>query len=158
MRQTPRISCTYHLVPNRLFSVRFGFLARLRGERLQFGEAMFEPCAVARRFGNGGAGGDEFFLRGAPRRMCSRHRAGVGARIGVEQGAMPGGREQAAVVVLAVDFDQMAADFAQQRRRTGLVVEEGAAAAIALQRTEERVTGREGGSTCISRWWPYNIK
>src|SRR3546814_10584662 len=88
MRQTPRISCTYHLVPNRLFSVRFGFLARLRGERLQFGEAMFEPFAVARRFGNGGAGGDEFFLRGAPRRMCSRHRAGVGARIGVEHGGM----------------------------------------------------------------------
>src|SRR3546814_10302172 len=51
---------------------------------------------------------------------------------------MPGGREQAAVVVLAVDFDQMAADFAQQRRRTGLVVEEGAAAAIGLQRAADQ--------------------
>src|SRR3546814_6069209 len=65
--------------------------------------------------------------------MCRRDGAGVGARISVEQGAMPGGREQAAVVVLAVDFDQMAADLAQQRRRTGLVIEEGAAAAVGLQ-------------------------
>src|SRR3546814_18925992 len=64
--------------------------------------------------------------------MCRRDGAGVGARISVEQGAMPGGREQAAVVVLAVDFDQMAADLAQQRRRTGLVIEEGAAAAVGL--------------------------
>src|SRR3546814_1732230 len=72
----------------------FGLLARLRGQRLQFGEAMFEPFAVACRFGDGGARGGKLFLGGAPRRICCCHGAGVGARISVEQGAMPGGCEQ----------------------------------------------------------------
>src|SRR3546814_20734863 len=91
---------------------------------------MFEPFAVACRFEDGGARGGKLFLGRAPRRICCCHGAGVGARISVEQGAMPGGCEQPAIVVLAVDFDEMAADSAQQRRRTGLAPEEGAAAAI----------------------------
>src|SRR3546814_9680974 len=73
------------------------------------------------------------------------HRAGVDARIGVEQRAMPRRREQAAVVVLAVDLDQMAADLAQQRSRAGLIVQKGAAAAIGLQHAadQQRLTGFE---------------
>ena len=37
-------------------------------------------------------------------------------RGGVEQRPVPRGRQQAAIVVLAVNFDEVAADFAQQRR------------------------------------------
>src|SRR3546814_17313679 len=75
----------------------FGILPGLRRKRPQFGHAMLEPFAVALGFGDGGAGGREFFLGGPPRRMCRRDGAGVGARITGEQGAMPGGREPAAV-------------------------------------------------------------
>ena len=71
------------------------------------------------------------------------HGAGIRACIGVEQGAVARGREQAAIVVLAVDFDQIPPNLAQQRRRTGLVIEEGTAAAIRLQRPadQQRLAG-----------------
>ena len=45
---------------------------------------------------------------------------------------MPRGRQQAAIVMLPVNFNEIAADFAQQRRRTGLIVQKGAAAAVGL--------------------------
>src|SRR3546814_16948430 len=54
------------------------------------------------------------------------------AAIGVEQGAVAAWVEQAAIVMLAVDFDQRAAEVAQQGGRTGLIVDEGAAAAVGL--------------------------
>lgn len=85
----------------------FDFLARLWGEPVQFGDAMFEPFAVARRLAHRRLRRREPRLGGAPRRMRLSHRRGVDARIGVEQRAMPGGREQAAIVVLTVNLDQM---------------------------------------------------
>src|SRR3546814_13899931 len=98
IRRPPRSTRTDTLFP---YTTLFrSLLARLRGQRLQFGEAMFEPFAVACRFGDGGARGGKLFLGGAPRRICCCHGAGVGARISVEQGAMPGGCEQPAIVAI----------------------------------------------------------
>ena len=40
--------------------------------------------------------------------------------------------------MLAVNFDEMPADFAQQRRRTGLVAQKRATAAIGLERAADK--------------------
>ncbi len=49
---------------------------------------------------------------------------------GVEGGAMGGDIDKGPVVVLPVDFDDLAADLLQQRRRNRLIIDEGAGAAI----------------------------
>ncbi len=66
--------------------------------------------------------------------MGGGDRAGPQPAERIQQGAMPARIEQAPLVMLAVDLDQARADVAQQRRRAGLVIEKGAAAAVGLER------------------------
>ncbi|KAK0348634.1 hypothetical protein LTR94_036419, partial [Friedmanniomyces endolithicus] len=74
----------------------------------------------------------------APGGMSGGDRLRLATAIGVEQGAMATGVEQAAIVMLAVDLDQRTAQIAQQRGGTGLVVDEGAAAAVGLDRAADQ--------------------
>ena len=116
----------------------FGLLARLRGECYEFRNAMFEPFAIALSLAHRRAGCGKPGFGRAPRSVALRHRARVGARIGIEQRAVPRRRKQAAVVMLAMNLHQLYADLAQQRRRTGLVVEKCAAAAVGFQRPADQ--------------------
>src|SRR3546814_6398944 len=57
---------------------------------------------------------------------------GVDSAERVEQRAMPTRVEQPAIVVLAVDLDELRAKLTQQPRRGGRIVDESAAAAVGL--------------------------
>ena len=68
---------------------------------------------------------------------AARHAAAVDAAEAVEQGAMALGVEQAAIVMLAVDFDQPRAGLAQRARGHRHAAGEGAAAAVGLERAAQ---------------------
>ena len=115
-----------------------GFLAGFGREFRQFGDGMVEIIAVARSIGHGIARLRQIGRGGAPGGMSDSDRLRLAAAIGVKQRAVAAGIEQAAIVMLAVDFDQRAAQIAQQRGGTGLVVDEGAAATIGLHRAADQ--------------------
>ncbi len=95
---------------------------------------MLEPLAVA--FGGGSAGTGLAKLGFDPRhfRPRIRHRARVELAERVEQIAVALGVEQAAVVVLAVDLDRQRPEIAEQASGRCGAGDEGAAAAVALER------------------------
>jgi hypothetical protein len=93
---------------------------------------MFQPFAVALLRVEVGAGGCQRILRLAKGAVGARSNPDVDPRETVEQRAVAGSGEQPAIIVLAVDLDQMRAEFAQQRGRGGGAVDEGTAAAIRL--------------------------
>ena len=74
--------------------------------------------------------------RAAAHSPCSSgHRLGIAVQAAepVQQGAMGGGVEQAAIVLLAMHFQQQAAQVLQQAHAHRLVIDEGAAAPVAGQ-------------------------
>ena len=76
-------------------------------------------------------------------RRSHRRRLGVEAAEGVEKRAVHMRIDHGAVIMLAVDLDQRRAELAQERDRDRLVVDEGAAAAIAaLDAAEDEVALR----------------
>jgi hypothetical protein len=110
----------------------FGLLARPGVERGQFGDGMVEPFAVAlpgleRRRGVGQSN-----LSRPPRGIGRARRRNFARQSAerIEQVAMPARIEQAAIVMLAVDFDEAAAKLAEQRDRHRLVVDESAPRAV----------------------------
>ena len=111
-----------------------GLLALLGREPLDFLERMFEPFAVA--LGGGGLGPRLRQFAFDPRhfRPRPRNRARIELAERIEQVAVALGVEQAAVVVLAVDLDRQRAEVAEQARGRRAAGDEGAAAAIALER------------------------
>ena len=96
---------------------------------------MIQPLAIA-------LVGREFracVRRRRPRRPCrlptvtGRQQMVTKARKLIQQRPMPLGAEQPAFIMLAMNFNQRGAQFAQQRRRNRLIVHESPAAAIGLQ-------------------------
>ena len=109
-----------------------GLLAVLRRELLQFVGGVAQIIGLARgalhagamllqRAGRGAAGFPQRFQRGDVLLEPGK---------GIEQAAMGGGIDQRALVVLAVDLDQRAADRLQGLHADRLVVDEGAGAAV----------------------------
>ena len=84
-------------------------------------------------------------------RPAARDGAAVDAAEAVEQGAVALGVEQAAIVVLAVDFDQPRARFAQRARGHRHPAGEGAAAAVGLQRAAQQQRLARFGARCPGR-------
>ncbi len=125
-----------------------GELFFLVGLWRQRGQLVHRRAQVA---GFGLGGGDarlergDGLIGGAPGGVEGADLAGGFAQAveGVEQGAVGAGFDQGAVIVLAVDLDQRAADLAEQRGGDRLVVDEGAAAAIgALHTAQDQVALR----------------
>jgi len=114
-------------------------VARFGGEGLKLGDAVFEPFAVLAVGFKAGEGGGVVGFGSAP--------GGPGAADGGERGieaaetvqkcSVAAGGEQAALVILAMDFDKEGGDIAQQGDADRLIVDEGAAAAIGLERALE---------------------
>ncbi|PAV71633.1 hypothetical protein WR25_05608 [Diploscapter pachys] len=93
---------------------------------------MFQPFAIARGRLDLGLRRGELCLRVSQTYPGARGIARIDASERIEQRAMPAWIEQAAIVVLAVDFDQHRRHLAQQRNACGLVVDERATAAVGL--------------------------
>src|SRR3546814_20658142 len=77
----------------------------------------------------------------------------------VQQSPMPARIQQAAIVVLAMNFDQICANFSEQRSRAGLIVDKGPNASINTQckaedqrRSEVLRGGTESVGQCRARW------
>src|SRR5205085_10224307 len=118
-------------------------LAFLRSEAGDLLGGMFEPFAVAGGGGGLGLLARQFGFDLSDRRPGVGNGASVELAERIEQGAMAFGVEQAAVIVLAVDLDREAADFAEQAGGDGGGANERAAAAVALQRPadDQRLAG-----------------
>src|SRR3546814_16642793 len=82
-------------------------------------------------------------------RRCDGCRIAFAER--VQQSPMPARIQQAAIVVLAMNFDQICDNFQEQRSRAGLIVDKGHNAS--LNRSEARSVGEAGVSKSSSRWW-----
>jgi hypothetical protein len=134
-----------------------GFFAGLGGEAAQFLDGMVEPFAIACSILQIGARRFQRILGRTPGGMRGRDRGDVEPAEGVEQCAMAARIDQPAIVMLAMDLDKHPAQFAQGGGGRRLVVDEGAAAAIGLDRAadHQRLAGlmlqpilleqREGG-------------
>ena len=110
----------------------FLFLALDRCKRAQLGNRMLKKIAIALGIVERGARRDQRRL-GAPHfGVCGGKRAQVNARKTIEQRAMPARIDQAAIIMLAVNLDELAANLAQQRCRHRLIVDPRAAPAIGL--------------------------
>src|SRR4051812_45251663 len=118
-------------------------LAFLRSEAGDLLGGMCEPFAVAGGGGGLGLLARQFGFDLSDRRPGVGNGASVELAERIEQGAMAFGVEQAAVIVLAVDLDREAADFAEQAGGDGGGANERAAAAVALQRPadDQRLAG-----------------
>ena len=113
----------------------FFLLAWLHVQRVQFGHGMLQPLAIT-------LVSSQFRARASRRRprrprrlptVTSRQQMVTKTRKLIQQRPMPLRAQQPAFVMLAVDFHQCRAQFAQQRRRNRLIVHERPAAAIGLQ-------------------------
>ena len=111
-----------------------GFLPRFGRGRLQLGDRMVQPFAVARGILKISARLGQRIFGSTPAGMRDRRRGGVDPPERIEQGAMAPRVQQAAIVMLAMNLNQGRAQGAQQPRRGGLIVDEGAAAAIGADR------------------------
>ena len=107
-------------------------LARRGGEAGQLIDRMIEPLAVARGIFEIAARRLERLFGRAPGAVRGGDAGDVEPAEAVEQGAVAARIDQPAIVMLAVDLDQPPAQFAQKSGRGGLVVDEGAAAAVGL--------------------------
>ena len=110
----------------------FGFFARFGVKRRQFGDGVLDPFAVAIRVVLCAPGGGKRGFGIAPFLPGGSDRHAVDAGEGVQQGAVPPRVEQAAIVMLAVDFHQRRAQFSKQRGGRRLIVDKAAAAAVAF--------------------------
>ena len=122
------------LLHRRAFARERLLLARLRREAGQFGDGMGKIVPLPGRAVERFARRRQPALRLLPGRMCRAHRAGIEPAERIEQVHVPARIEQAALIMLAVDLHQPGAHVPQQCRRAGLIVEEGAAPAVRLQR------------------------
>ena len=111
------------------------FLARFGRERLQFGHGMLQPVTVGLSRGDLRSRRVQCAFRSAQPIPGPRRVVGVDPPETVEQRAMSGRRQQPAIVMLAVDFDEVPSQLAQQRGRGRLIVDEGAAAPVRLDQT-----------------------
>ena len=121
-----------------------GLLAILRRERLQFVGSMAQIV----RFALGALHAGAVLLKRAVGRaarlpqLLQRRDIFLQAGKGIEQAPMRGGIDQRALVMLAVNLDQRAADRFQRLHRDRLVVDEGAGAAIGeLHAAQDHFTG-----------------
>ena len=118
------------------------FLARLRFERSQFGEMREQQVLV----GLGGLDREpclgQRILGAAPAGPCRPQLRAVDTGKAIEQRAVAARVDQTAIVVLAVQFDEEARDFAQQADADRLVVDEGLALAVGpeLAAHDQRLT------------------
>jgi hypothetical protein len=110
------------------------FLAFLRVQFAQFGDGVAQPFLLALRGGDHLARIGQALGRGAPGAPGFRGggAAGFQRTEGIEQRAVAGRVRQAHLVVLALHLDQRRTQAAQQRDANGLVVDEGAGAAVRL--------------------------
>ena len=113
-------------------------LARLDPQRIDLANREIEPFAIAIRLGERLPSFGQLGLERAS--LCPRRfdRARIELAERVEQGAVALGVEQAAIVVLAVNFDRRPGNVAQQRGRNRGAPSKGAAAAIGLERSPEQ--------------------
>ncbi len=115
------------------------FLARFGGEGLELGQMMAQQILFL------AAGGDlpRRLVLGLPRRTPAAPGSGQGGAAArlvgqrVEDQAVVGGVEQAALLELALDFDEAVAELAQQADARRLVVDKGAPAAVAAQQAAQ---------------------
>ena len=114
-------------------------LARLRGEARQLVDRVAQELLVAARGIELVARGLLRLFGGAQRVPCRGDLGRQGAVIagGIEQGAVGGGIEQAAGLVLAMDLDQLVAELGQQADADRLVVDEGARAPVGAERAAQ---------------------
>ena len=108
------------------------FLARLRREGGQLRDDVREVIPIAHRVRHLLARALQRIGRAPPCLVRAGDGGAVAAAEGVEQGAVASRVDKTAIVMLTVNLDQQAANLAQQRGRAGLIVEEGAAAAVRL--------------------------
>ena len=120
-------------------------LAWLGSERAQLGHGMGEPFAVTLRHVLFGPRDGKRVSGFAPSAMCNCDRPGIKPAENVEQSAMTTRIEQTAVVMLAVNLDEMRCEFAQKPGRRRLIVDERAAAAVRFDDAtdEQRLAGLE---------------
>ena len=91
------------------------------------------------------ARGGKPLLGGAPLGPRACNRARIGTRVAVEEQAVAARVGKPAIVMLAVELDQRRGDIAQQRDPDRLVVDEGLAAPVGLERApdDQRLAGLE---------------
>ena len=121
------------------------FLPGLDRELCQFGMGMAQIVGIAARLGDAGLFGGEIGVGLAPRRMRLAHGLSFPdeAAERVDQHAVMGGFDERAVIVLAVNFDEFAADRPHRLHAHRLIVDEGAGAAVGhLHAPQDEVAGR----------------
>ena len=120
--------------------ILLAFLGRQRG---QLGEVGKQQVLVGLRLLDRPARLVQLRQRRAPLRPCGGDACHVRAGVAVEQRAVAARVDQAAIVVLAVQLDQRAADFPQERDADRLVVDPRARAAVRLHRApqDQRLAG-----------------
>ncbi len=138
-----------------------GLLAGLRRKLGKLLGGMAQPVGLALGPLDLGAMAGDLLLGGAAQRPQPCHLRGLGIEpaIGIEQAAVGRDLGERAVVMLAVDFDEGRADGAQRLHSHGLVVEEGAGAAIGdlhpaqdqLVLGRDVVRGEDGAGRMVGR-------
>ena len=109
-----------------------GFFASLRFERRQFGKMGQQEVLIGLRGIDRLARLGQCVFGGAPFRPCRCHTPGITARKPVQQGPVTARVHEAAIVVLAVQFDEISGHFPQQSDTGRLIVDEGFALPIRL--------------------------
>ena len=109
------------------------FLTRLRLQRRQLGQVGQQQVLLRLRLVDLLARSTQRLARPLPFRPGGSHRIGLAAGIAIEQGAVAARVDEAAIVMLAMQFHQRAGNLAQQCHANGLVVDERLGTAIRLQ-------------------------
>ena len=92
---------------------------RIASERAVFGQPEILLGIIP------GGGGTQRLARGSPLFPCSFYPGDISPGEPVEQGTVAAWIDQPAIIVLAVKFDQIARQFAQQRHADRLIVDKG---------------------------------
>jgi hypothetical protein len=120
---------------------QFVLLALHRGQSGQFRHMGQQQIAILRRLEQTRARRAQRILAPAPTVPGRSHSPGIDPRrpphIAVEQGAMPTRIDQAAIVMLAVDFHKKGRNVAQQRHADRAIIDIGLRSAIGLQLTPQ---------------------
>ena len=103
---------------------QFGFLAHLGRELHQFGQVRDQQILLGRSRRNPCMRLGQCRFRPAPLVPRGGNIAHVRAGIAVQQSPVPAGIDEAPIIMLAVQFDQRAGKFAQQRDTDRLIVHE----------------------------------
>src|SRR5262249_59109622 len=111
---------------------KLGFLTGLRRQAAELFDGMAQPLGLATGALNVGtmALHRRFALAPLGPQLCDGGGIPLEAAIGVEQAAMGGCFDEGALIVLAMDFDERAAEHAQYLHVDRLIVDKGAAAAV----------------------------